>query len=541
MNLKSISRRLLVPVLILVVAVSCVTVSALADDPDSSLINLMDYGVVQGTYFYDPDGGDELVPILSGTFGTPKMYGSEYWYPFYSPVITSEFISILNSNPYSHYLYFNGFQFSWYSGNSSQSIWRIHGSIDYELRFAVSDSSFTFVSRVGELENMDFVVYGPSSVFPVQHSFDVSLPFSAPVSYVDFTLLVEGGSLDGASVGSSDLSVIHISDNLYRVFGAVGSGFSDTLPIYLDFSGAATYRFNSFYISILPESSYPELGSIMSDKASGGEVFKQETSDSVAACYFDMGPEYWTEEYYLQIWCDNWVKYDYIDFTFAVYADTIQALSVVQDDKLVPFEYGFLNSNSAEWNKVTVNVGGSLGEEYRTFDSTYCLFIVRINVSELDRTGSIPYIILSGTYSNLGRYAFLYSTVGSVASAAPDPIGSFFNDLKDFLSDLFGGEDEKQAVQDAIKDQETINVELNNQIADSVANWNINFTLVEDGFNTATQNTFPVITWLSYYANLIFNNMGWFGAIYILVGLMSIILLLFSKSGLAGKVSNKLK
>lgn len=535
MNLKSISRRLLVPVLILVVAVSCMTVSALADDPDSSLINLMDYGVVQGTYFYDPDGGDELVPILSGTLGTHTMIASEYWYPFSSPVITSDFISILNSIQYSDYLYFNGFQFRWYSGGSNDSIWRIIDSDDYDLRFVIRDSSFTLVSRVGELENMDFVIYGPSSYFPVQYSFDVPLPFSAPVSYVDFTLLVEGGSLDGASVGSSDLSVIHISDNLYRVFGTVGSGFSDTLPIYLDFSGAATYRFNSFYISILPEFSYPELGSIMSDKASGGEVFKQETFDSVAACYFDMGPEYWTEEYYLQIWCDNWDKYDYIDFTFAVYADTIQALSVVQDDKLVPFEYGFLDSNTSEWNNVNVNGG----VELQTQDATYCLFTVRINVSELDRTGSIPYIILSGTYSNLGRYAFLYSTVGSVASAAPDPIGSFFNDLKDFLSDLFGGEEEKQAVQDAIKDQETINVELNNQIADSVDSWNVNITFVEDGFDTATANTWPAVVWLSNLANDVFFSMGWFGSIYLVVGMMSIILLLLSKSGLAGKISHK--
>ena len=110
-----------------------------------------------------------------------------------------------------------------------------------------------------------------------------------------------------------------------------------------------------------------------------------------------------------------------------------------------------------------------------------------------------------------------------------------FASVIDSLDKFFGGE-ESHKVQDAITEQDKLNVDINKQIEDSVDQWNVNITLIEGGYDTAWQNTLPVLVWMSNFANGIFNGMGWYANIFYMVGFTGIVLLILSKSGLGSKM-----
>ena len=110
-----------------------------------------------------------------------------------------------------------------------------------------------------------------------------------------------------------------------------------------------------------------------------------------------------------------------------------------------------------------------------------------------------------------------------------------FSNLLSKLDDVFGVND--TSVDAAVQTQEEINVSVNNQLVGAVEDWNTNIEVVQTGYDSAVTKAAPALGWLASLADRIFTNMGWFGNIYFLVGLISVIMLVLSKSGLARSVS----
>ena len=61
---------------------------------------------------------------------------------------------------------------------------------------------------------------------------------------------------------------------------------------------------------------------------------------------------------------------------------------------------------------------------------------------------------------------------------------------------------------------------------------------MQTNYDMAFEKTTPALVWLASLADGIFNGMGWFGNVYFLVGLISVIMLVLSKSGLAHKIGS---
>lgn len=102
------------------------------------------------------------------------------------------------------------------------------------------------------------------------------------------------------------------------------------------------------------------------------------------------------------------------------------------------------------------------------------------------------------------------------------------------IREIFGFDD--TTAEDAQQTQEDVNVSINNQLVGAVEDWNANIEVVETGYGLAVTKATPALHWLGTLADRIFVNMGWFASIYFLIGLVSVLMLILSKSGLSRSI-----
>lgn len=366
-------------------------------------------------------------------------------------------------------------------------------------------------------------------------TFTYSNPFPGDLAYVDMLINFSGGVNPGhiyASRGSEftqyDLTLVKVSGNLWRAYGYIND-YIDNLHITL--CNSQTSFITVFSIKVFPVYNLKPVSTDCNVYFSTG-VGNYSYSTSGGFVEFDL-PELGVSidsSFICTLSFSDFRKFDFIDFVVTGYIKSFDSIEVhLSDGTLIPFSATPLTDTS--------------------FNSdAYQLLSISLDLSSINKslvTGDLK-VIISGIFD--GTYSYPFSIRfcrGYVKINDLNPLLAFWYNLKSFLStnfntlfskldEIFGLND--NAVSNAQQTQEEINVSVNNQLVGAVEDWNTHIEVVEAGYDMAFSKTTPGLTWLASLADGIFNGMGWFGNVYFLIGLISVIMLVLSKSGLARSV-----
>ena len=417
--------------------------------------------------------------------------------------------------------------------------------------------SFVAVSASAEITSddvfLDLLDYGAYYYFhtitTTNNSFTFPLPAYNSIKYVDFVFYKTGGSISNVYVTidsgtRTKVNILSLGNGYYRCYGPV-TGAGTNLTVSFDVSSTVWLQLASFKLSLFNMDVFPDLGGVwVSDSPTGsGYIYMGSPTDSV---YVYMKPYDYTietgyntiiQEFNGRCLFPNWRKYDYIDVLLYLNDCNFSTICVQADNTYVPFEVSFLDSSVLESQIVT----GYVKDGPYVFEpevvGAYNRVMLRIDLTGLNRS-SIDglYIDFSGQYSSNDAYVMMRSVNGFLLHSQPNQLTVFFNNLKSFLSDLFGKDD--PAAGAAQQTQQQVDQEINMQIVQAMEDWDTNIQYAETGFTSGLSLVSPSVAWISLLATRIFDNMQGFGFVYIMVGFMSVIMLLLSKSGIAAKIGH---
>ena len=366
-------------------------------------------------------------------------------------------------------------------------------------------------------------------------SYDVTEPVI--FRYIDMTISMVG-ALSDVYVGNSSsnmhqLTAEQISGSLYRVYGSIPSmTFYDKFWIKFDSGSDSTswYTIHSLKVCNVVSNTVPTIGRfVVSDYYGRNSDITMSSPDEEPDVYFrPLEGTIISGDYVSWVYLSDWKRFDYIDVQLYINAADVTSLSVEQGDLFLEHDVSFIGDN----DEIT----------------SWTWIVVRVDLSSCDRnSANAPVITLSGHYflEIETSHVRLQSIRGIVTIPEPSPLLSFWTNLKSFLSTnfntLFSKIDEGFGLNDdsasnAVQTQEEINVSINNQLVGAVEDWNTHIEVVQTGYDSALTKATPSLGWLASLADRVFTNMGWFGNIYFLIGLISVIMLVLSKSGLARSV-----
>lgn len=228
-------------------------------------------------------------------------------------------------------------------------------------------------------------------------------------------------------------------------------------------------------------------------------------------------------------------KYDYLNFNLSLKCANIYSIRCMQGYVSIDFSTNFINPD-----------GGS--------DNHTRYVQISVDLSKIDKSSSYPLsIYIDGDFAEHDPSTVYFNPAMGYLSVNDNSLQSWlsalfvnlrswfstqFNKLDQVISELkiLNGRDSEAIT--AQQTQEEINVSVNNQLVGAVEDWNTNIEVVQTNYDMAFEKTTPALVWLASLADGIFNGMGWFGNVYFLVGLISVIMLVLSKSGLAHKIGS---
>lgn len=369
-----------------------------------------------------------------------------------------------------------------------------------------------------------------------------SVPNRSVIRYVDMTISMVG-AVSEVSVGPNPnllvpLTVEHIDGYLYRVYGSISSLTFSSFCINFD-SGSSSnswYTIHSIKVSTSEVSPVRSLGSLwVYDSVGGSSSVSMSSPTDEPEIYLsqDTGATVSYADFACSVSLSEWKKFDYLDV-------------------LLYLDVEHINSIFAKHGSISLDCDISYLTPADQIN-TYYWVMVHVDLSSADRSSSVvPTIELTGTYYNQVNYnkIRLKSITGLVSIPDPSPLLSYWYNLRSFLStnfntlfakiDLAFGLDDNSA-SSAQQTQEEINVSVNNQLVGAVEDWNTHIEVVETGYDLAFTKTTPALDWIASLANGIYSGLGWFGRLYLLIGLVSVFMLVLSKSGLSRKIGSSIR
>lgn len=366
----------------------------------------------------------------------------------------------------------------------------------------------------------------------------VSYAVTDPVifRYIDMTISMVGALSDvyvgNSSTNMHQLTAEQISGSLYRVYGSIPSMTFSKFWIKFESGSDSTswYTIHSLKVCNVVSNTVPTIGRlVVSDYYGRNSDITMSSPDEEPEVYFrPLEGTIVNGDYVSWVYLSDWKRFDYIDVQLYINAADVTSLSVEQGDLFLEHDVSFIGDN----DEIT----------------SWTWIVVRVDLSSCDRSSAnAPVITLSGHYFLEVdiSHVRLQSIRGIVTIPEPSPLLAFWTNLKSFFSSnfntLFSKIDEAFGLNDesasnAVQTQEEINVSINNQLVGAVEDWNTHIEVVQTGYDSALTKATPALGWLASLADRVFTNMGWFGNIYFLIGLISVIMLVLSKSGLARSV-----
>lgn len=381
-------------------------------------------------------------------------------------------------------------------------------------------------------------------VTPTDGNINFSFEDPTIIRYIDFVFTRSGTAPDrlyivSATDGSKErLNVVSLGNYVYRAYGEVSVKISYDFSLYFETTGTTWIYPYTCRVSLNIRSAFPEVGKMLvTDGYTYDTYYDMEAPDSPVMADFwypNTLDNPYTYQYFTDIYIDNWIKYDYIVVQFAISDANINSLCCYLGDSYVPFDSSVIGD--VDLFQYEVNETGGVIRYFPNGLDSVIHVSMRIDLTEVFRSNNSELAVhITGQYSTQDSFICLNSVTGYLTNDVTET-DTLWIKLKKLLNDLFG---EDPAADQAQQTQEQVDQEVNVHITQAVADWETNIVYAETGFTSGLSLVTPSVAWISLLASRIFDNMNGFGAIYVLVGFMSVIMLLLSKSGIAAKISNR--
>lgn len=321
----------------------------------------------------------------------------------------------------------------------------------------------------------------------------------------------------------------------YRFYGnLVGdpSGYL-TFHIYYSSSVQATVIFEQLRVSSFKTNAVPSVGTVLASPYEWIPSEAMPDPDTPASITLKSADVSFPYDFFAKLSLTEWVKFDYIDVYFTCRVASISSISVQFDGQYLPYELSYLESSFFP--------DGSWGSDGASPPDNIFNCVMRIDLTGVNRSvNDVPVIYIDGLYEPYwpAQGITLNSVTGIVIGDVPSELGTFWQRLQGLLVALFGSD---PAASDAKVQQDSFEKQSNEFILDAVNDWDHNIDYAETQFKNGFEYVTPSIMWISTLATKIFTSLGSFGSMYLIAGLMSVIMLLLSKSGVAAKLAGSVR
>lgn len=377
----------------------------------------------------------------------------------------------------------------------------------------------------------------------------IEIPFGdyTLLKYIDFVFSRSSTTpkriyvVSGYDGSKQQLYTVNIGNNMFRAYGMIGVHSSTTYYLEFETTGTTYIYPYSCKISLNTGSSFPDIGRLqVTDYLGELTDWGMDSPTSPLSVYFRYPTTYGNNdicEYQAGVYIDNWRKYDYIDVQLLLADSSVSSIACSMDGSFVPIDISVIgNVELFDWE---VNETGGVVRYFPSGLDNFMYVNFRLDLTELFRSSQSDLgILISGQYSSDMSHITLHSVTGYVSKDISDT-DTLWIKMKKFFSDLFGKDD--PVAEQAQQTQDLVDQEVNFQITQAMADWEANIEYAETGFTSGLTLVTPSVAWISLLATRIFESMGDFGAVYIMVGFMSVTMLLLSKSGVAAKIANNIR
>lgn len=264
--------------------------------------------------------------------------------------------------------------------------------------------------------------------------FLISLPDPLAVYSFDMVVHDVGGVLAGsgdsfsfqfAGVVCFDVKYIYLGDNLYRIYGYEYSGDQDSIvtdelyfQILIDSAIAGYFDILSLYVNIAPNTTFDiECYCDILAYAYGNSIHYVPTDD-INHREWLASDEAVDPFLQLDLFSEDWQKYDYIDFILNVQCFSITSITAFRDGVQLPVSYSMTDNSSSGSKSFTI--------------------LIRLDLRGLDRTNSsLPIIHIEGQmlpseYNLVG----VLSCVGGIITDNSNPFVVFFSQIRIGLTNI---------------------------------------------------------------------------------------------------------
>lgn len=313
--------------------------------------------------------------------------------------------------------------------------------------FSITLSMFVFPAQAAEISDQSFVdmfemvqvARGWDLNNNVNHYKKFTFPFySYPVYYVDLVFLDVGGNLDGTDWAlsmqneneSMRLTILPLGNDYYRAYGKfhhvnktayiqlVLTCFDGPVSGFIDI---LSFRYSEMPMSVWDIEAYCDITSF-----GYNSLIHYIPTDEVNHRMFNGGANYEDPYLSLNIWCEDWKKYDYIDYVISMSCYSVTSISCTFDGHPVPFTCSITdNSNSGQKSfNLVIRV------DCRTLDRT------KIYGDQVEVVG--PLVLVSGqTLPEEINYVAMVSVVGSIGLDKEENTYSIFRVIRSYVMNIY--------------------------------------------------------------------------------------------------------
>lgn len=282
---------------------------------------------------------------------------------------------------------------------------------------SVSASDFSNDSWFEVLDYYTIVDDGNAFEFTGSDFIYISLDPVKWYSAIDMIITVVGDPITSVKhrSSSSSLTILPISDNIYRVYGnVVRRPYSN---LFIDFvsSGTSYVEVNSIKLLGLDYAHYDEVLVGSGSANNSGDVNIGFNDPSLSNSYFYTVDDFNDRAFSVFFKCPNWRKYDYLDIQLFLFVNSISTISASCGDINLPVSTSYVSSINSS--------------------NTSFLVTARIDLTGLDRSTSdnVELQVLGlSTYPESN----VISIVGCSGYVLTDPINPLFYYFRTLFAQL---------------------------------------------------------------------------------------------------------
>ena len=289
------------------------------------------------------------------------------------------------------------------------------------------------------------------SLMGSSNSVSFALPREMYIRYVD---LIIGTGYEFSSVkfkrGSDvdDMTILPVGNGVYRVYGEFGGGnsaWSDTVSFIFEFEERLDVQFWSFNFSISPYEYWGDVGTASVTTLEVNNTITETMPNKNTPVLVRIPSTVEHSKYIADFWCDNWRKYDYLDFLIVIEASGVNSISVGFEGGIsIPFTLSYLNSSGVGNLEITEDRFQDIyvGDSYYTFPNglDFDMIRVHLDLTKVNKTiAEDPIISISGPVAPTSLrledyYCSLISVSCTILVDNLSPLSIWFTNLIDSIS-----------------------------------------------------------------------------------------------------------